>query len=88
MALIRRLAKRAKTAGSVWPAIIASIMALPLTPTMSEMIESSLILASSSVFWIRWICEERSRTSCLRVRSGDRSSWVGRSGTKLPRIKP
>ena len=43
----------AKTAGSVWPAIIASIMALPLTPTMSEMTESSLMLASSSVFCSR-----------------------------------
>ena len=53
VALIRRSAKPAKTAGSVWPAIIASIMARPLTPMMSEMTESSLMLASSSVFCSR-----------------------------------
>jgi len=35
---------------------------------MSLITESSLMLASVSVFWIRWTCRVCSRTSCLRVR--------------------
>src|SRR5271165_1290932 len=35
---------------------------------MSVMTESSLMLASSSVFWRRWIWLLRSRTNCLRIR--------------------
>ena len=41
------------------------------------------MLASSSVFWMRCVCRCCSRTSCLRVRSRPRSSWVCGSGTKL-----
>ena len=50
----------------VTPAIIASIIRRPLRPRMSLMTESSLMLASSSVFWIRWIWRLCSRVSCLR----------------------
>ena len=52
-ALSRRCASRASAAGSLSPAISASIMARPLTPITSVMTESSLMLASSSVFWSR-----------------------------------
>ena len=64
------------------PAIIASIIRRPLTPMMPLITESSLMLASSSVFWIRWIWLVCSRVSCLRARSSERSSWVVWSGTK------
>ena len=50
--------------------------------------ESSLMLASSSVFCTRSMWLDRSRTFCLRVRSRPRISWVCVSGTKLARIKP
>ena len=50
--------------------------------------EASLRLASSSVFWMRWTWLACSRTNCLRVRSSARISCVGRSGTKLARIRP
>src|SRR5262245_61844554 len=46
---MRRLAREASLAGSVLPAMSASIMGRPLVPMMSEMTESSLMLDSSSV---------------------------------------
>jgi len=55
---------------------------------MSEMTESSLMLASSSVFCSRWIWRLHSRTNCLRVRNRLRISWVCVFGTKLARIRP
>jgi hypothetical protein len=66
----------------------ASIILRPLRPMMSVITESSLILASSSVFCIRRMWLDFSRTNCLRVRSKVRISCVGGSGTKLGRIKP
>jgi hypothetical protein len=57
-------------------AIKASIIRRPDKPTMSEITESSLMLASSSVFCSRWTWLLPSRTSCLRVRSKLRISWV------------
>ena len=50
------------------------------TPMMSLITESSLMLASSSVFWIRCTCRVCSRTSCLRVRISERSSWISSFG--------
>src|SRR5208283_1906416 len=47
-----------------------------------------LDVASSSVFWRRWIWLLRSRTNCLRIRRRLRISWVCSSGTKLPRMSP
>jgi len=58
------------------PAIIASIIRRPLTPRISLITESSLMLASSSVFCIRWMWLVCSRVSCLRARSSERSSWI------------
>ena len=52
-ALIRPSARAASLSGSVSPAMSASIIARPLRPSRSEMVESSLMLASSSVFWSR-----------------------------------
>ena len=46
------------------------------------------MLASSSVFWIRWMWLVCSRVSCLRARSSERSSWIASSGTKLGLISP
>jgi len=53
-ALIRRWARAANANGSASPAIKTSIILLPESTMMSVMTESSLMLASSSVFWIRW----------------------------------
>ena len=77
------LANAANRRGSRTPAIIASMIRRPLAPMMSESTESSLTLASASVFWIRWTCRVCSRPSCLRVRSSERSSCISSSGTKL-----
>jgi hypothetical protein len=71
-ALIRVLASPASLAGSVWPAMMASMIVRPLVPMMSEITESSLILASSRVFCRRWTWLVRSRESCLRVRKRPR----------------
>ncbi len=68
--------------------MIASIMRRPESPMTSVMSESSLMLASSSVFCIRWIWLVCSRTSCLRARMNERSSWSSSSGTKLALIRP
>jgi len=87
-ALIRLLARPASRSGSVSPAISASIMARPLAPMTSEMTESSLMLASSSVLCRRCTWLVRSRVNCLRVRSNPRCSCVWTSGTKLARISP
>ena len=46
------------------------------------------MFASSRIFCRRCVCRPISRTSCFRVRVRSRSSWMGRGGTKLPRIKP
>ena len=54
LALIRRWANAANASGSVLPAIKASIIRRPDRPMMSEVTESSLMLASSSVFCSRW----------------------------------
>jgi hypothetical protein len=86
--LIRPSASAASLPGSLSPAISASIIARPLRPSTSEMAESSLMLASSSVFWMRWTWLVRSRTSCLRARKRPRSSCVSASGTKLARMSP
>lgn len=55
---------------------------------MSLTTESSLTLASVSVFWMRWACRVCSRTICLRVRISVRSSCTSSSGTKLARTRP
>src|SRR3954470_13891535 len=68
-ALMRGWARAASLAGSVSPAIRASIILRPVGPMMSEISESSLMLASSSVFCSLWTWLLFSRTSCLRVRS-------------------
>jgi hypothetical protein len=54
-AWMRRWASAARAWGMVWPAIKASMMRRPLRPRMSVTTESSLMLASSSVFWMRWM---------------------------------
>ena len=70
VALIRRSANAASFCGLVTPAIMASIMRRPLTPGISLMTVSSLMLASSSVFWIRWVWYWSAHgSSCLRERS-------------------
>jgi hypothetical protein len=51
----RPSASFAKASGAVWPGIKASIMRRPERPRMSVMTDSSLMLASSSVFWIRCV---------------------------------
>jgi hypothetical protein len=63
--LIRRSASAASLCGFLTPAIIASIIRRPLTPMLSLITESSLMLASSSVFWMRRIWLICSRLSCL-----------------------
>jgi hypothetical protein len=55
---------------------------------MSLSTESSLMLASAKVRWIRWTCRVCSRTNCLRVRVSARSSCSSSSGTKLALISP
>src|SRR6516165_8721420 len=55
---------------------------------MSLTTESSLMLASSRVFCSRWTCRVCSRTSCLRVRISERSSWISSGGTKLALSSP
>jgi len=50
VAWMRRCASVAKACGRVWPAIKASRMRRPERPTISVTTESSLMLASSSVF--------------------------------------
>ena len=55
---------------------------------MSEIAESSLMLASYSVFWVRWTCQVCSRVSCFRERSNECNSWIACSGTKLTLIRP
>ena len=54
---------------------------------MSLITASSLMLASSSVFWIRWIWLICSRLSCLRAQQ--RTQLLDpSSGTKLALISP
>ena len=48
------------------PAINASSICRAETPRMSGTTESSLIPASSSSFWIRWVSRARSSISFLR----------------------
>jgi hypothetical protein len=55
---------------------------------MSETTESSLIPASSSSFWIRWVSRERSSISFVRYRVRSRSSACTGGGTKLGRNSP
>ena len=81
-------ASAASLAGSVSPAISAWIIARPLRPMTSDRTDSSFMLASSSVFCRRCTWLAFSRTSCLRVRSSPRSSWISGPGTKLARISP
>src|SRR6266576_5447552 len=64
------------------------MIARPLRPITSESTDSSLMLASSNVFCRRCTWLAFSRTSCLRVRSSPRSSWISGPGTKLARIAP
>ena len=52
------------------------------------MTASSLMLASSNVFWMRCTWLVCSRTSCLRVRISVRNSCRSSSGTKLALTKP
>ena len=54
MAFSRRSAGTAGLPGSRTPSIIASIMRRPLTPMMSLITRSRRMLASVSVFWMRW----------------------------------
>src|SRR5262249_16926981 len=79
-------ASAASLAGSLSPAIRPWIIARPLRPMTSDRTESSLMLASSSVFCRRWTWLVFSRTSCLRVRSNPRSSWI--SGPKARPDQP
>src|SRR5262245_9185329 len=64
------------------------MIARPLWPITSESTDSMLILASSKVFCTRCTWPAFSRTSCLRVRSSPRSSWIAGCGTKLARTSP
>ena len=68
--------------------MIASRIARPLTPTTLLITVPSLMLASSSVFWMRWVCCASSWTSCLRVRVKSRSACTAGGGTKRLRINP
>ena len=81
-------ASAASRSGSLSPATIASSMARPLLPSTSASTASSLMLAASSVLWMRCAWRLRSRVSCLRVRNSVRRSWVAESGTKLARSRP
>src|SRR4051812_30840165 len=87
-ALTPRCTRRSNASGSRSPAIRAPMMARPDLPITWVSTEPSFRLASSSVFWMRWAWLACSRTSCLRVRSRARMSWVGASGTKLARTRP
>src|SRR5262245_25788600 len=58
-------------------------MRRPLVPKMSVMTDVSLILASSSTAWMRWVCCTISRVSCFLGRVRSRTSWMGWGGTKL-----
>src|SRR3979490_2690713 len=53
-------ASAASRTGSVSPATMALSIARPLLQSTSESSEVSLILASSSVLWMRWGCRLRS----------------------------
>ena len=70
------------------PAIIASVIARPVTPMMPETTEPSLTFASSRIFPTRLTCEFRSRTSASRSRVRSRRSRISGGGTKLPLSSP
>ena len=63
-------------------------MARPDTPSTSLATEPSLMLASSSTFWIRLATAVCSLTNCVRCRVRSRSSRCHAGGTKLARSKP
>src|SRR5438093_12394943 len=68
--------------------MIASIMWRPDTPSTSEATDASLMLQSSSTFWIRLVTVARCCTKRRRFRVRSRSSRCGRAGTKLGRNRP
>src|SRR4051812_28482752 len=82
------LARSARTSGLRSPAISAVSIARPETPRTSEATESSLIPASSRVFWIRWHSDVCACTSRLRYRVRSRNCRIAAGGTKLPRSRP
>ena len=85
----RRLrARSASFAGSVSPAISASSMSRPETPSTSVATPASLMLASSSTFWMRLAAADRSWINCVRCRVRSRNSRIGCGGTKLARSRP
>ena len=73
----RPLASSASASGSSWPSIIARSMARPESPSTSVATLPSLMLASSSTFWMRLATDPRSATTCARCRVRSRSSRIG-----------
>ena len=67
----------------LWPAIMAWSMSRPETPRTSLATRPSLMLASSSTFWMRLATAAFSRINWLRCRVRSRSSRIGCGGTKL-----
>ena len=66
----------------------ASIIARPLTPRMSVITQSSLMLASSSVFWTRLLAnqllaEQRAQFLDLRLRNETRPDQANRSAIQV-----
>ena len=63
-------------------------MSRPETPSTSVATPASLMLASSSTFWMRLTAADRSWINCVRCRVRSRSSRIGCGGTKLAWSKP
>ena len=77
----RPWASSASTFGLRCPAISASIIARPDTPSTSVSTEEILIRASSSSFSIRCLTRVRSSTRSKRARARSRTRRIGSAGT-------
>src|SRR3954447_16372066 len=90
VARLRRARPRASSASTVGlrcPAISASIIARPETPSTSVSTDEILIRASSSSFSIRCLTRVRSSTRSNRARARSRTCRIASVGTSRPRGK-
>ena len=61
---------------------------LPRPPSTSVATPASLILASSSTFWMRLAAADRSWINCVRSRVRSLNSRIGWGGTKMALSNP